>query len=109
MSWDVRIIASPPVAAGFRLAGLAPVEAGDRADGVAQLQDMLREPGVGVVLVEEPIYGALPEAARRALARSPVPMVVPFPGPAWMAPPVGPESFIAELLRQAIGYRVKLG
>jgi hypothetical protein len=36
-------------------------------------------------------------------------MVVPFPGPTWVAPPEGPEAFIAELLRQAIGYRVRLG
>jgi hypothetical protein len=36
-------------------------------------------------------------------------MVVPFPAPLWAPPAPGPEAFIAELLRQAIGYRVRLG
>jgi hypothetical protein len=34
-------------------------------------------------------------------------MVVPFPSPSWTAPAEGPEAYIAELLRQAIGYRVR--
>jgi hypothetical protein len=34
---------------------------------------------------------------------------VPFPGPAWGPPREGAEAYIAELLRRAIGYRVRLG
>jgi hypothetical protein len=34
-------------------------------------------------------------------------MVVPFPGPTWVVRPPA-EEYIVELLRQAIGYRVRI-
>ena len=79
MSYRVRVLCRPPLAAGFRLAGLTPIEAQD------------------------------PEEGGRRLAREPLPLVVPFPGPAWGPPREGAEAYIAELLRRAIGYRVRLG
>ena len=60
------------------------------------------------MLVEEPIYAGLGETERRAISRRPLPMVVPFPGPVWVTREEAPEDFIAALLRQAIGYRVRL-
>jgi len=35
-------------------------------------------------------------------------MVVPFPEPSWEAAGAAPEAYIVELLRQVIGYRVRL-
>jgi vacuolar-type H+-ATPase subunit F/Vma7 len=105
----VRVLGSPAAGAGFRLAGLAPDETADPAEGARRLVASLDAPDAGVVLVEEAIYRALSDAGRRRLARRPLPLVVPFPGPAWAAREEGPEAFVAELLRQAIGYRVRLG
>jgi vacuolar-type H+-ATPase subunit F/Vma7 len=104
----VRVLGHPAVAAGFRLAGLAPLEVDDAAEGARRLARMLEDPDAGVVLVQDDSYAGLSDTARHALARRSVPMVVPFPAPAWVPTAVGPEAFIAELLRQAIGYRVKL-
>jgi len=109
MSYGVRVLCRPAVAAGFRLAGLEPVEADTLSEGARRLRSMLDEAGSGVILVEDEIHAALPDTIRRELSRRALPMVVPFPGPTWIAPPEGPEAFIAELLRQAIGYRVRLG
>ncbi|HEU5169274.1 MAG TPA: V-type ATP synthase subunit F [Gemmatimonadales bacterium] len=109
MSYAIRVLCHPAVAAGFRLAGLAPVEAADAAEGARRLAAMLAERDAGVILVEDDFHAALPDSMRRGLARRVLPMVVPFPGPAWAAPAAGPEAFVAELLRQAIGYRVRLG
>jgi len=109
MSYGLRVLCRPAVAAGFRLAGLAPVETDTVADGIRRFRAMLDESGLGVILIEDAIHAALPDAMRRELSRRALPMVVPFPGPAWTAAPEGPEAFIAELLRQAIGYRVRLG
>jgi vacuolar-type H+-ATPase subunit F/Vma7 len=108
MSYGVRVLCRPAVAAGFRLAGLTPVEAEDAEAGGRRLAALLDARDIGVLLVEESFYAALPDGARRQLARQPVPIVVPFPGPVWMPPREGAEAFIAELLRQAIGYRVRL-
>ena len=109
MKGRVRILCRPAIAAGFRLAGLDPLEAPDAADGARRLLGLLEQIDAGVILVEDEIYAALPDADRRRLARRPLPLVVPFPSPSWAPPPGGPEAFIAELLRQAIGYRVRIG
>ena len=45
---------------------------------------------------------------RRGLARRPLPMIVPFPGPQWQRERRAPDAYIVELLRQVIGYRVRL-
>ena len=105
----VRVLCGPAVAAGFRLAGLAPDEAADASQGAARLASLLDLPDAGVVLIQDDFYSALPESVRRTLARRSLPLIVPFPAPSWAPPAEGPEALIAELLRQAIGYRVRLG
>jgi hypothetical protein len=35
-------------------------------------------------------------------------MVVPFPGPAWQEEADKAQAYIVELLRQVIGYRVRI-
>ena len=108
MSYGIRVLSQPMVAAGFGLAGTRVVEAGTAEEGVACLRDLLVQPEVGVVLVEEALHDRLPEDVRRRLGRNPLPMVVPFPGPAWEERPEAAESYIIELLRRVIGYRVRL-
>jgi vacuolar-type H+-ATPase subunit F/Vma7 len=108
MSYAVQVLCRPEVAAGFGLAGLRPLETVDSADGIARLRELLRDPTAGVVLVEESLYEALPEDLQSELNRRPLPMVVPFPGPQWEERREGAEAYIIELLRQVIGYRVRL-
>jgi len=108
MSHDVRLLARPEVAAGFRLAGLRVDEFPDASHGVARLRELLHDPAAGVVLLEEPLYDAVPDDLRAELGRRPLPMVVPFPAPQWEAPRTPAEAYIVELLRQVIGYRVRL-
>jgi len=107
VSHRVQVLCRPEVAAGFGLAGLRPLEAIDAADGIARLRGLLRDPTTGVVLVEASFYDALPDDVRIELSRRPLPMVVPFPGPQWEGRREA-ETYIIELLRQVIGYRVRL-
>ena len=79
-----------------------PGEAGDR------LLELRREPDVGVILIEDTLYDRLPEEVRREFGRHPLPMIVPFPGPLWQVRPESAEAYIVELLRQVVGYRVRL-
>ncbi|HET9386762.1 MAG TPA: V-type ATP synthase subunit F [Gemmatimonadales bacterium] len=104
----VRVLARPEIAAGFALAGLRPVEAVTDADASERLDELLAAPDIGVVLMEERLYDGLAEDVRRRLGRRALPMVVPFPEPAWVERPPGAEAYIVELLRQVIGYRVRL-
>lgn len=108
MTHDVRVLCRPDEAAGFALSGLVPLEAHTPAEGSALMEELLARPDVGVVLVEEGVHAGFPEELRRRLAKRPLPMVVPFPGPVWTERAAGPEAYIVELLRQVIGYRVRL-
>lgn len=108
MSYAVRVIARPPVASGFSLAGVRVEEASDPTEGAGRLRELLHDPAAGVVLLEDSFYDALPDDLRVELGRRPLPMVVPVPGPQWGERRTGAEAYIVELLRQVIGYRVRL-
>ena len=108
MDYALRVVCRPEVAAGFALAGLQPIEAGEPAAGIAAVHDLLAQPDVGVALVEDLFYDALPDDLRRQVARRALPLLIPFPGPAWVERPAAAEAYIIELLRQVIGYRVRL-
>lgn len=108
MAYEVRVLARPEIAAGFALAGLRAVEAGDAVQARERLGELMGTPEIGVVLIEEGFYDGLPEDVRRQLGRRPLPLVVPFPEPAWARRTGAVDAYIVELLRQVIGYRVRL-
>lgn len=108
MSHSVRVVCRPEVGAGFGLAGVRADPAPDVAGGVARLRELLADPSSGVVLVEESLFEGLPDDLRLEIGRRPLPLVVPFPGPRWGERREAAEEYIIELLRQVIGYRVRL-
>jgi vacuolar-type H+-ATPase subunit F/Vma7 len=107
MTHGVRILCRPATAAGFGLAGLVAETAEDASTVDATLRGLLQRRELGVVLLEEPLYTALAPDIRAMVDRVAQPVVVPFPGPAWRAAPSAEEQ-VVELLRRAIGYRVRL-
>jgi len=108
MTSTVRVVCRPALVPGFALAGVQAdaLEADEPLE--AAWAGLAGRPEIGVVLLQDEIYDALPEELRGRLDRSAHPVVVPFPGPVWQALPSAEERVI-ELLRRAIGYRVKLG
>jgi vacuolar-type H+-ATPase subunit F/Vma7 len=108
MSLTVQAVCRPQVAAGFGLAGLQATEVADPGAAAQWLREVRTRPEVGVILVEDRLYNGLPEDLRREFGRHPLPMLVPFPGPAWEVRAESAEAYIVELLRQVVGYRVRL-
>ncbi len=107
MSHAVRVLCRPEVAAGFALTGLPVTEAADAGAAATVFRDWLAEPSLGVVLLQQEFHDALPDDLRHQERRRALPMVVPFPGPTRTGAAES-ESYIVELLRQVIGYRVRL-
>jgi vacuolar-type H+-ATPase subunit F/Vma7 len=101
------VIASSGLSAGFGLAGVRVVEAASGQDAAREIARVADAPDAGVVIIEEPLYREIPEDVRRGFTRSPVPVVIPVPGPDW-ASEVTAHEYIVEILRRAIGYRVRL-
>jgi vacuolar-type H+-ATPase subunit F/Vma7 len=108
MSLSVVAVCRPDVAAGFGLAGLHAIEANDAAGTADRLRELRARPEVGVILIEDTLYNRLPEELQREFGRRALPMLVPFPGPLWEVGAESAEAYIIELLRQVVGYRVRL-
>ncbi len=108
MKRTVRIVCRSELAPGFALAGLKVDDARSAPEGAARIAALARDPAVGLVLADAVCWASLPESERRALVRRPLPLIVPFPGPSWAegAPPA--EAHLSEILREALGYRVRL-
>ncbi|TMQ16171.1 MAG: hypothetical protein E6J91_12230 [Deltaproteobacteria bacterium] len=109
MKTQVRAICRREAALGVALAGLAAIEAATGADAAAALAALARMPARGgVVLIEAGLYDALPAPLRRQIRKDGAPILVPFPGPAPLPPGAAPEQELLEVLRRAVGYRVRL-
>lgn len=105
MELSVRVLCRPELAPGFELAGVSP-DTADAADAGDVLERLAADPAVGVVLLEERLRRAIPAETLRRVDRRARPIVVPFPSPSWAGRSAA-EEYVVELLRQAVGYRVR--
>jgi len=106
MDLNVRVLCRPVLAPGFELAGLRVTCAPDALAAADALKKLAATPGVGVVLVDDALYRGLPAELRARFDREALPVLAPFPSPAWDAASEA-EAYVLEILRQAIGYRVR--
>ncbi len=106
MALKVKVLCRPTLAAGFELAGLAVASATEASAAGDQLRRLAADPHVGMVLVDDGLYRLLPAELKARLDRQALPVVAPFPAPDWDAR-IAAEAYILEILRQAIGYRVR--
>ena len=79
----VRVVASPAVAAGFRLAGLTASEAESALDAERTLREETARPDAGIVLVQQSLYDLVPATVRWELEQRALPIIVSIPDPAW--------------------------
>lgn len=101
----VNVVCTPPVATGFALAGLTAVEA-DMTTAPNAIERIVDQQDAGIILVEQTLYDALPGELRARVDRLASPVLVPFPSPAWQGRGLA-EQYVLEILRQAVGYRVR--
>jgi V/A-type H+-transporting ATPase subunit F len=99
------VLARPGAALGFQLAGVPVVEAepGREREALAAAMAM---PRAGVLAADDDVLAAIPEDDR---PRAPLPVVVPFALPRRATDEGRGRALVAELVRRAVGYHVKLG
>jgi vacuolar-type H+-ATPase subunit F/Vma7 len=107
VSHRVAVVGDATVALGFRLAGLRPHVVDSKDAAADLLSRMVDDPQWGVILVQEDLMPDVPRSGRRR-ASAGLPVLVPFPAPSLERPPGEAEAYVAELLRRAVGYRVRL-
>jgi vacuolar-type H+-ATPase subunit F/Vma7 len=96
----------PLLATGFELAGLAVTRADDGAAATEALKRWAADDEVGVVFVDDALFRALPRELLSRLERQALPVLAPIPPPRWDERSEA-EAYILDILRQAIGYRVR--
>lgn len=111
MKYNVRAATSASLAPGFRLAGMVvdEINPGDDATAVGeQLEKSANRADTGILLIEQTLFDAAPDVLKRALEQRALPIIVPIPGATFVPSERGAEDYILDLLRRAIGYRVRL-
>ncbi len=103
------VVTSAPLAAGFRLAGVETVVVERDRDPVPVVQALAALPDVGLLVVTDDIWSAVPQRTRATLESLPSPIVLGVPAGAG-APleAAGGEPMLEEALERAIGHRVEL-
>jgi vacuolar-type H+-ATPase subunit F/Vma7 len=107
MKEPLSVLCGREVASGFRLAGLSVIA----VDGGAEAEEVVRlhiERGHGVLLVSGDLYRSLPENLHRRADRRGKPILLPFPAPSELSTRSRQEEEVLEILRRAVGYRVRL-
>ncbi|MDR5708562.1 MAG: V-type ATP synthase subunit F [Armatimonadota bacterium] len=105
MRYRVAVITDSETATGFRLAGAEVFEADTPEGVVGALREVLRG-DYGLVAVNEVLLTEAEEEIRRAMRGRDLPVVVPFPAP--RAQLESGEEYIARLVKEHIGFYVKL-
>ena len=102
----IRVVARPLLATGFELAGLTVTRADDEAVAAEVLKRWAADEEVGIVLVDDALFRVLPRELLSRLERQALPVLAPIPPPRWDERSEA-EAYILDILRQAIGYRVR--
>lgn len=102
----VRVVTRPELAAGFALAGIDVTRAKDAAAATDAVAREATDASVGIVLVDQVLYDTIPRDVRTRWDRYASALIVPIPAPAWERAGAA-EAYILDILRQAIGYRVR--
>ena len=103
--YKVAVITDSETATGFRLAGVQVREAATPEEALALIREYAQA-GYGLLIVNEDLLRGTDEARARILRDRDLPIVVPLP-PARAKLESG-EAYIARLVKEHIGFAVKL-
>jgi vacuolar-type H+-ATPase subunit F/Vma7 len=106
MKLRLRALARAGLAEGMGLAGIPFTAVADIRDGSERLGELVTAAAPEVLLVEEEVVEAMSPGTRRRLGRQALPIVLSVPGPARGAG--GADEEVLEILRRAVGYRLRL-
>jgi len=101
----LAVITDGETATGFRLAGVEVREADTPVQALEQLQACIAA-GYGVVAVNEDLLKGTEDARARLMRGRDLPIIVPLP-PARATQESG-EAYIARLVKECIGFAVKM-
>lgn len=104
----VEAVCPEAVVPALRATGIPVHRAASADEALAQIEEIAGRGEAGVILLESGLHDELEAAGRLpGPGRLGGAAVLRFPGPEWIERPPA-EEYILELLRRAVGYRVRL-
>ncbi|MBI3752704.1 MAG: V-type ATP synthase subunit F [Deltaproteobacteria bacterium] len=102
------VITYPGASLGFRLAGVDVHEMKEGEDITPMLNDIIKTGEYGLLAVEEKFLAKVDEGILKRIRKTGIPVIVPIDTPKSWRGEEEMESYIARLIRRAIGYQVKI-
>lgn len=106
--YRILIMTYPEAAIGYRLSGADVLEFREDEAIRSSLEEILKNKVYGLLAVEEGMLKHVPEDLMKKIAREGMPVVVPINTPKGWYGAETAESYIARIIRKAIGYEVKI-
>jgi vacuolar-type H+-ATPase subunit F/Vma7 len=104
----VLVITYGDIAVGFKMAGVDVITPGKDEDLSDLLEDCIKNDEYGLVAVEEAFLSNLNEWTRKKLDKAGKPIIVPISTPQKWARKEAADTYLARLVRKAIGYQIKI-
>ena len=102
------VITYPDTVPGFSLAGVE-VKGVKEGDNITPLLEGIITNGeYGLLAIEERLLSDVPEEVLKKIRKTGVPVIVPIDTPRSWYSEAEMESYVARLIRRAIGYQVKI-
>lgn len=106
--YRILIMTYPEAAIGYRLSGADVLEFKEDEAITSSLEEIFKKKDYGLLAVEEGMLKNVPEDLMKKIAREGIPVVVPINTPKGWYGAETAESYIARIIRKAIGYEVKI-
>lgn len=103
----LAVITDPGTATGFRMAGIETHEVSDIHQMRSKVLELMKTDSYGLIAVSEELGGDLGDEINRMIKYRALPVILPFPLPKGGVVESG-EEYLSKLVKQAIGFYVKL-
>ena len=106
--YDVVVITDEASLVGFRLTGVE-VRGATPETAAEVLRETIDRGNVGLVAINEDLIKGFDQRMMRIVTESEMPLIIPFPPVVFTEEKRDvEESYVAQLIRKAIGYHIKL-
>ncbi|MDI6739772.1 MAG: V-type ATP synthase subunit F, partial [Candidatus Edwardsbacteria bacterium] len=103
----LAVITDSGTSTGFRMAGVDTYEVGTNQQLQAKLAELIKTETYGLIAVNQDLAADMGEEVTRIMKSRALPVILPFPVPKGGTVESG-ETYLSKLVKDAIGFYVKL-
>ncbi len=102
-SHRIAVVADGPTCTGFRLAGIRDVHLAEGKEAEAKIEELLADPGTGIVIVNEKIMNGADWRLKKKIERLAKPVVIAVPD---KGGPAEQGDSLRAMIKKALGFEL---